>query len=168
MKRRELFTSLFFSKKEKKEVILRPPYFYNKSSKYEDDLSFFIKECINCEGICHTFCEEKIIVMAEDKTPKIDFNLGGCTYCDACAVACPSEVLKIEYKHKIRTKVEINILECISWNKTMCFCCKDPCLENAIEFIGMFRPTINIDNCTSCGFCVAICPTGAIVMSELT
>jgi len=171
MERRELFGSLFSSfrgeKKEKKEVIVRPPYFYYENSTYKDDVSFFTKECVNCEGVCSTFCEEKIIVITEDKTPKIDFSLGGCTYCDACAKACPSGVLKVEYKHQIRTNVEINMLGCMSWDKTMCFSCKDPCLEDAIEFLGMFRPTINREKCTNCGFCIAVCPTGAISINEI-
>lgn len=170
MERREFFTSLFSSFREKsepKEVIVRPPYFYNESLGYEDDKSFFTKECLNCEGVCSTFCEEKIIVILEDKTPKIDFSLGGCTYCDACAINCPNGVLKVENKHQIRTNVEINISSCMSWDKTMCFSCKDPCLEDAIDFIGMFQPTINIDKCTNCGFCVAICPAEAIITQEL-
>ncbi len=44
----------------------------------------------------------------------------------------------------------------------MCFSCKDPCLDDAIEFIGMFRPEIIDDKCTSCGFCIKACPTQAI------
>ncbi len=44
----------------------------------------------------------------------------------------------------------------------MCFSCKDPCLSNAIEFLGMFRPSIKADLCTGCGFCVSVCPTQAV------
>jgi ferredoxin-type protein NapF len=43
----------------------------------------------------------------------------------------------------------------------MCFSCKDPCLDDAIDFIAMFRPEIN-SNCTSCGFCIKYCPVDAI------
>ena len=39
----------------------------------------------------------------------------------------------------------------------MCFSCKDPCLDNAIDFKAMFMPEIN-DKCTSCGFCLSRCP----------
>ena len=155
MDRRELFSSLFSSKTtEKKESIIRPPYFVDEDS--------FLKECIMCEGICSTFCEEKIIIIQEDKTPKIDFELGGCTYCDECAIHCPSEVLQVEYKTNIKQTIEIDMMKCMSWHSTMCFSCKDPCLDDAIEFLGMFKPTILSDKCTSCGFCISTCPVEAI------
>jgi ferredoxin-type protein NapF len=155
MKRRELFSSLSssFSKKEKQETIIRPPYFQNES--------IFFTNCISCDGLCSTACEENIIVIQEDLTPKLDFTSSGCTYCDECANVCPSEVLKLEYKKHINAKIEIDVLSCLAWNQTMCFSCKDPCLDNAIDFLGMFRPSIN-DNCTSCGFCIKTCPTNAI------
>ncbi len=155
MKRRELFSSLFSSKKKETELILRPPYY--------EDIDSFHKECINCiDTPCITFCEENIIVLNDDKTPKIDFSLGGCTYCDECAKACPTEVLKVENKSLLNVKVEIDILQCMSWNNTMCFSCKDPCLDDAIEFLGIYKPSINYNKCTSCGFCISVCPTNAI------
>lgn len=156
MKRRELFSSLassFNKKEEKREKVIRPPYFDNEEA--------FIKECINCEGLCADSCEVNIIVIQDDKTPKLDFSNSGCTFCDKCAEVCPSEVLNIEFKKNINAKIEIDILKCLSWNQTMCFSCKDPCLDDAIEFLGMFRPEIN-QNCTSCGFCLKVCPTDAI------
>ena len=159
MKRRELFSSfasVFSTKQEPESIIVRPPY-------YEDE-TFFDKECIECSGACMAFCQEKIIVIREDGTPELDFTKGGCTYCDECAIHCPSSVLSLEHKHKIRAKIEIDMLKCMSWNSTMCFSCKDPCLDYAIDFLGMFRPTINQDSCTACGFCVGVCPSGAIVV----
>ena len=90
-----------------------------------------------------------------------NFSNSGCTYCDLCAISCQNGVLNIEDKKQIEAKIEIDILTCLSWQNTMCFSCKDPCLENAIDFLGMFRPTIN-QNCTSCGFCIKVCPTNAI------
>ena len=159
MDRRELFGSLFSSKeKEKKQSVVRPPYFVDEDS--------FLKECIECDGICSTFCEENIIVIQENKTPKLEFSESGCTYCDECAKACPSDVLKVEYKKNIAQKIEIDILKCMSWHDTMCFSCKDPCLEDAIEFLGMFRPSIVDDKCTSCGFCISRCPTQAIIIKD--
>lgn len=155
MKRRELFSSLAssFKDNEKQEKVIRPPYYNNEA--------LFLSECIKCEGLCANSCEVNIIVIQKDKTPKLDFTNSGCTFCDECAKVCPSEVLKLENKKNISAKIEINILECLSWNQTMCFSCKDPCLDDAIEFLGMFRPQINED-CTSCGFCLKVCPTNAI------
>ena len=158
MKRRELFSSLAssFNKKEKAEKIIRPPYFLT-----QDDDSTFFTNCTSCEGLCSIACEENIIIIQDDLTPKLDFTSSGCTYCDECANVCPNEVLKLEYKKHINAKIEIDVLSCLAWNQTMCFSCKDPCLDDAIDFLGMFRPSIN-DKCTSCGFCIKVCPTNAI------
>ncbi len=160
MDRRELFGSLFSSqKKEKKNLVLRPPYYIDESS--------FDKECITCDGVCSTFCQENIIIIGEDKTPYISFENSGCTYCDECAIACPKEVLNVENKKHINIKIEIDMLKCLSWNNTMCFSCKDPCLDDAIEFLGIFKPSILEDKCTSCGFCVSTCPSDAIILKEI-
>lgn len=160
MKRRELFSSLAnsFSKEKKQESLIHPPYY--------KDIDSFQKECQTCNNECVTFCEENIIVIQKDNTPIIDFSLGGCTYCDECAKACPNDVLKLEYKKNINVKFEINILKCMSWNQTMCFSCKDPCLDNAINFLGMFKPSIDEKICTSCGFCISICPSDAISITQ--
>lgn len=156
MERRELFSSLAdsFSKEKKQESVIRPPYY--------KDLNSFYKGCIDCNNECAAFCEENIIVIKEDNTPILDFSQGGCTYCDECAKNCPNEVLTVENKKRVNAKFEIDILKCMSWHQTMCFSCKDPCLEDAVKFLGMFRPSIDEELCTNCGFCVNICPSQAI------
>lgn len=157
MKRRELFSSLAssFQKKDRsKKSTIHPPYFKNR-----DD---FLKNCINCNGKCSNFCEEQIIKINEEKLPYLDFSNSGCTYCDECAKVCEYGVLNLEDKKVINAKVNIDIIKCLSWNQTMCFSCKDPCLDDAIEFLGMFRPQIVTTKCTSCGFCIHSCPTQAI------
>jgi len=155
MKRRELFSSLAssFKKDESQEKIIRPPYY--------NDQSDFHTDCQTCNNECIAACELNIILIQEDNTPKLDFSNSGCTYCDDCAKACPTDVLNIENKKNINAKISIDIIKCLSWNQTMCFSCKDPCLDDAIDFIAMFRPEIN-DKCTSCGFCINKCPTNAI------
>ena len=155
MKRRELFSSLAssFKKDESQEKIIQPPYFENEI--------LFVNNCQNCEGDCAIACELNIIHIQKDNTPKLDFSNSGCTYCDDCAIACPNEVLNVEYKKNIDVSIAIDVIQCLSWNDTMCFSCKDPCIDDAIDFIGMFRPEIN-DKCTSCGFCIKVCPTNAI------
>jgi ferredoxin-type protein NapF len=44
----------------------------------------------------------------------------------------------------------------------ICFSCKEPCIDDAILFNGMFNPVIDMDKCTGCGFCLGRCPTLAI------
>jgi len=158
MERRELFSFLSSSlkgeTKEEKEIILRPPYY--------NDMDAFDRECQNCDALCATLCQEQIIVIGDDKTPRLDFSSSGCTYCDECAIACPSDVLNVEYKKEIDATIIINQKNCLSWNATMCFSCKDPCLDDAIDFKAMFMPEIDIQKCTACGFCISRCPTSAI------
>lgn len=160
MQRRELFSFLSCALKEdaQKESYLRPPYF--------SDINAFDTECQKCDGKCATLCQEQIIQIAGDKTPYLDFSKSGCTYCDACALACGFGVLKIQDKKVIDASVVINQTTCLSWGGVMCFSCKDPCLENAIEFQAMFMPKINMLKCTACGFCIGRCPTLAIEMKE--
>jgi len=160
MERRELFSSLASKlkgedlKKNSQERYIRPPYY--------NDESLFLNECNKCEAVCATVCEEEIIKIADDKTPYLDFSHTGCTFCDKCAEACEFEVLNIEDKKNINAVVSINKKECLSWNAIMCFSCKDPCLDNAIDFKAMFMPEINNDKCTACGFCLSRCPATSI------
>ncbi len=159
MERRELFSFLSSSvselAREKKEekVIIRPPYYIDEDA--------FATECQNCEAQCASLCQEQIIIIGEDKTPQLDFSKRGCTYCDECAIACPSDVLLVENKSLVNASIVINKNKCISWQGVMCFSCKDPCYENAIDFKAMFMPEIN-DKCTNCGFCIGRCPVDAI------
>jgi len=162
MERRELFNSLTSSfrkdsKGEVKQSIIRPPYYLQ-----EEDF----EKCIECEDKkCVTSCDENIIIILEDGTPTLDLTTPtGCTFCDECAEVCELDVLQVESKKNINALIEIDILKCLSWNQTMCFSCKEPCIDNAIEFLGMFRPEIIQDKCTSCGFCVTRCPTNAITI----
>ena len=152
-KRRELFSSLGFSKKGQGIIKIRPPYFSNESD---------FDKCIECDGKCATACEEKIITIQDDKTPILDFKKSGCTYCDKCALVCEYDVLKLENKQLINAKIKIDMLKCLSWQKTMCFSCKDICLEDAVKFLGLFRAEIDYEKCTNCGFCIKVCPVDAI------
>ncbi|WP_324172562.1 ferredoxin-type protein NapF [Sulfurimonas sp.] len=163
MQRRELFSFLSSSLKgegiKAEQTILRPPYF--------GDESLFQSECNKCEAKCATVCEEEIIKIASDKTPYLDFSKSGCTFCDECVNACEFEVLNLEDKKNINAKVTINKSACLSWNGVMCFSCKDPCLDNAINFQAMFMPEIDHDKCTACGFCLGRCPAASIDFKEI-
>jgi len=153
-KRRELFSSLAFTKKNKQESnVVRPPYFES-----EDIFS----KCADCAGECVKACDENIIKFAKDNSPILDFSHNGCTYCDKCALACEYGVLKLVYKKSIKATFKIDILKCLSWQKTMCFSCKEVCLDDAINFLALFRAEIDYEKCTNCGFCLGICPTNAI------
>ena len=145
IKRRELFSSLAsFTKRGQGSFIVRPPYFYDENG--------FSENCIKCDGECASVCDEGIITIQNDRTPVLDFSKGGCTYCDKCAEICGLGVLSVEHKQEIKAKITIDMLECISWHNTMCFSCKELCMEDAIVYLGLFRPEIDMQKCTNCGF----------------
>jgi len=138
--------------------IIRPPY--------SDDGSDFT-QCVDCDGACITACEEKLLFRLKDGSPQLVFSDKGCTFCKRCAEACEFNVLGIEKEEKIKAEFKIHISRCISWQNIMCFSCKDPCVDNAIKFDGIFRPQIIPDICSGCGFCIPVCPSGAIEVFPL-
>jgi len=141
-------------KKDSSTNPVRPPY--------SPDNDFIFSEiCPTCDGVCSTSCEENIIKIVEN-TPQVDFSESGCTYCNECVDICEKNVLNMENSKNIKTKIELNILSCMAWHNVICSSCRDSCLDGAIKFLGMFRPEIDYDRCTNCGFCIATCPSQAI------
>lgn len=151
--RRDLFRSLttFF---HKKEVVIRPPYSASE---------ILFDSCKICSGSCIEACEEKIIFRDAEGAVYLDFKVSGCSDCRKCMEVCEPGVLN-DPKIFIDVKVKIDTNLCMAHNNTLCSACKDPCLENAIEFIGLFKPIVISDLCTGCGYCVAPCPSNAMVM----
>ncbi len=164
MQRRQFLNSLtssFKGKKEVEDLVIRPPY-YNDLDSFEN--------CLKCEDkSCVSSCDENIIFIDENNLPQLNLNTpNGCSYCEECASSCELGVLQLDFAQKIDVTIQINQEKCLAWNRTMCFSCKEPCVDNAIDFSGMFSPKININKCTSCGFCVRRCPTNAIIISKQT
>jgi len=160
--RRAFFKSftkpLLQNQEEKTPLLVRPPY--------GKDESTFQSECPSCPNkACVTSCDEKIIVILEDGTPTLDFAKNGCTFCDACANVCDANVLSLENdvtSERINAMFRINFEGCVAHQGVICNACKEPCIDDAILFNGMFNPVIDEDRCTGCGFCMARCPTQAI------
>ena len=159
--RRELFTALSSTSKTEEigRTVVRPPY--------NDDPSLFQTRCVECTAKpCVSACEEEIIVIGEDGTPELDFSQRGCTFCDRCMEVCEAGVLIDATKRNIDAKIEIDVLKCVAWHQVMCSSCKDPCPEDAIMFLGLFRPEIDPARCTACGWCLPVCPADAILVSQ--
>ena len=138
--------------------MVRPPYGASES--------FFQSKCPSCEGkSCVASCDEKIIFIADDGTPALTFKQNGCTFCDECAIACEAGVLSLENRdtaERLTALFRISLESCVAHHGVVCFACKEPCVDNAILFNGMFAPVIDNDRCTGCGFCLSRCPTQAI------
>jgi len=139
-------------------LLLRPPYGASES--------LFQSECPSCENKnCVTSCDEKIILIGEDGIPALSFKQNGCTFCEACAIACESDVLSLEHREtaeRLNAIFSISIEACVAHHGVICHSCKEPCLDDAILFNGLFNPIIDEEKCTACGFCMARCPTQAI------
>jgi len=158
--RRDFFGSLMkiAKKEEKKEAFAPFPPFFDPSK---------AQSCLACESIdCVSSCPEGVIKISGYKMPRLDFSLRGCTLCADCASSCKSEVFSPQNSAKICAKLEIDVRSCLAWHKTICKSCFDPCLDRAIDFAGLFYPQIKADKCTACGFCIKVCPVGAISIKE--
>jgi len=144
--------------KDGSPLTVRPPYGLNES--------LFQSECVTCESkACVASCDEEIIFILEDGTPSLNFAKSGCAFCEDCASACEPNVLSLENTHtseQLNATFRISTEGCVAHNGVICFSCKEPCIDDAILFNGMFNPVIDMDLCTGCGFCVARCPTLAI------
>ena len=144
--------------REDSSLVVRPPYGFNES--------LFQSDCVACESkTCVTSCDEKIILIQTDGTPRLDFSKSGCTFCEDCASVCEPNVLSLENAHTlehINATFRISTEGCVAHHGVICFSCKEPCIDDAILFNGMFNPVIDMDRCTGCGFCLGRCPTQAI------
>jgi len=149
--------------KENSPFVVRPPYGLNES--------LFQSECVACESkACVASCDEQIIRIQEDGTPKLDFSKSGCTFCEECANVCEPGVLNVDNLHtseQLNATFRISTEGCVAHHGVICFSCKEPCIDDAILFNGMFNPVIDTEKCTSCGFCLGRCPTQAIDYSAI-
>jgi len=159
--RRELFKSL--SKRlnqEDENLLIRPPYF----KEYID-----FNKCRSCQDkTCISACPEKIIVIAQDESITLDFSKNGCSFCEECAIACDKGVLSLENIHtadRLNATFQIDFKSCVAHHGVICSACREPCIDDAILFNGLFNPVIDNEKCTSCGFCISRCPTLAIKYS---
>lgn len=164
--RRDLLNIFRKSSEETKEsspLVVRPPYGLNES--------IFQSECPACESkACVVSCDEEIILICADGTPMLNFSKSGCTFCEDCASACEPNVLSLENVHtseQLNATFRISTEGCVAHNGVICFSCKEPCIDDAILFNGLFNPVIDMDRCTGCGFCVGRCPTHAIDFSVI-
>lgn len=103
--------------------------------------------------------------MGDGGFPSIAFNLGECTFCYECALACPENL----FQKPIQTpwdQVAHFSDDCLANKRVECRTCGDACDEVAIgfklQFGGVASPQLDEELCTGCGACVAICPTQAI------
>ncbi len=158
--RRDFFSSFArLVKKKEQEEAFAPfaPYFDHSKA----DI------CKQCDSnACVKSCQEGIIKRKFNEPPRLDFSVRGCTFCGDCAISCDKGVFNTSNPQKIYAFIEIDASSCMAWHNTICKSCFDPCLERAIDFLGLFYPSINPQKCTACGFCIGVCPANAIIIKR--
>lgn len=157
MQRRELFAKILRPAAPKEQPrAITPPYFSGKF------------DCAGCSAPCVSACDRELLAFSQDQ---VSFSVKhkGCNFCKECALACEGiekEVLSLKFSQNIAAKTSINVGSCLAWNGVICYNCQDVCKYKAIDFFGVFRPTIN-ERCNSCGECISACFKNSISMESL-
>jgi ferredoxin-type protein NapF len=130
----------------------------------------FIELCTRCDE-CITVCPEKIIVKGDGGFPEVNFAHSGCELCEDCVDICKVNALDkvsdnaFAWFHKIKMNDK-----CLPLHGVICRSCSEACDDKAISFqlvAGKVAiPELDLDKCTGCGFCIAICPVDAVVISK--
>ncbi|MDU6925985.1 ferredoxin-type protein NapF [Franconibacter helveticus] len=149
MSRRGLLTG-------RKALAIRPPW--------SGAESHFIELCSRC-GACLDACETGVLRTGEGGFPQIDFTRAGCTFCYACADACPQPIFAEQRAVPWRLKLALDA-HCLALQRVECRCCQDACDTRAIRFsplaTGVAIPHIAPEHCTTCGECLRACPVSAL------
>ena len=134
-----------------------------------------VGSCADCSHPCVDSCEAGIIKVHPEGhglagLPYLDFSGAGCTFCGACAHACPVEGVSFEPGTEyVLGLAVLDTGKCFAWQSVVCVSCRFACTRSAIPADSMSRPSIDGDACNGCGACVAVCPQDAIrVESALT
>ncbi|HNN89850.1 MAG TPA: 4Fe-4S dicluster domain-containing protein [Giesbergeria sp.] len=133
----------------------------------KDDAAF-VAACIGC-GLCGEVCPPRCIRFhgrdgaGKVNTPYINPEEKGCTLCNKCMAACPTEALVETPLNDIDMGIaQIDRAACYPWvDRGICGACVSVCPlgERAIgfEMWNQYRPVIK-DGCVGCGLCVEVCP----------
>jgi ferredoxin-type protein NapF len=140
--------------------VMRPPW-----SLAEEP---FLAGCTRCNA-CIEACPERILRHDAGGRPRVDFELGGCTFCRRCAESCPAGVFVDPVYSPAWSARAAVTAACLTRQGVYCSSCRDSCEAAAISFPPargeVPRPRIDVERCTGCGACVAVCPSAAITVA---
>lgn len=124
--------------------------------------------CTSCAD-CIRSCPEAILVAGPAGTPVVDFSLGACTFCEACAVACKEDVFDLsEPPWQLKAVLQNT---CLLHQGVTCRSCTDVCEISALRFdlhsgpVGQVK--VDATRCNGCGACLSMCPVSAITLQTI-
>ncbi len=128
----------------------------------------FLERCSRCQA-CLKACETGVIVIGDGGFPELNFQRAECTFCGACAHACPESLFlpPDDAPWPYRATVGSG---CLPHAGVECRSCADACDMLAIRFrptAGAAHPTLT-DDCTGCGACLSRCPGQALCLTPLS
>lgn len=150
---------------------------------------YFVDYCTRCDK-CIDACFDELIVKGRGGFPQMDFKQGGCDFCEDCLNACEASALKkipVNNNSNKREessensseshlppwhiKANIDLTNCLSMNATICRSCGESCDDKAIKFDlklgGIAQPVLNLEQCSGCGACLAVCPVQVISLTSM-
>jgi ferredoxin-type protein NapF len=129
------------------------------------DAARLMEHCTAC-GACARACPQRILRIVGGRTVEVEFH-SPCTFCGACAEACPEEVFETDRVEPWSARAVVGP-SCLEAQGVSCRACEDFCEARALrarpEPGGRARMVVNLEACTGCGGCVAVCPTNAIAI----
>lgn len=142
--------------------LLRPPG--------GQDEDHFIATCIKCDR-CRSVCPLNCIGVANmndgllnARTPKLDYHIGYCDFCNLCIECCPTGALvPFDATKEWIAPAVIDNSRCIAYMPMGGGCnkCIDGCPFNAIGVDTQGRPVVEANKCNGCGYCEYICPSNS-------
>ena len=137
---------------------LRPPWALDEET--------FTRLCTRCNDCIET-CPTGLLKKGRGGFPQLEFSHGECLFCGDCATSCKPGALKKNSGAPPWTLfAAIDPDVCIAWKGVECRSCFDPCEAHAIQLSpqlgGVSIPTIEIELCSGCGACFAVCPVSAV------
>lgn len=119
--------------------------------------------CDGC-GRCVAACATQIVQLTAGALPQLNFQHGECTFCGACATACPQPLFHPRHHQPWQQHIRIT-RDCITFQGVSCRSCQESCEHQAIRFRltanGIAQPETVPQQCTGCGACIAPCPVSA-------